>query len=103
MVYRAADDRYETTQYDRVGRSGLLLPACRSGSGTTSGSIAPSRPSAPSSAAPFDLGITHFDLANVYGPPTGSVETNYGVIHAQDFRPYRDELVIATKAGYHMG
>jgi L-glyceraldehyde 3-phosphate reductase len=103
MVYRAADDRYEGTEYERVGRSGLLLPRVSLGLWNNFGFDRPLETQRAILRRAFDLGVTHFDLANVYGPPTGSVETNYGVIHAQDFRPYREELVIATKAGYHMG
>jgi L-glyceraldehyde 3-phosphate reductase len=101
-VYVPAPDRYEQLPYRRCGRSGLKLPAISLGLWQNFGD---DRPLAESSAIlrrAFDLGITHFDLANNYGPPYGSAEINFGRIFAEDFRPYRDELVISTKAGYDM-
>jgi L-glyceraldehyde 3-phosphate reductase len=100
--YLAADDRYERMPYRRCGRSGLKLPAVSLGLWQNFGDDRPlERPRAILRRA-FDLGITHFDLANNYGPPYGSAERNFGRLMAEDFRPYRDELLISTKAGYDM-
>ena len=101
-MYIAAADRYKTMQYRRTGRSGLLLPALSLGlwhNFGTEGSLEGQRAII---RRAFDLGITHFDLANNYGPPYGSAEENFGRILSRDLRPYRDELVISTKAGYDM-
>jgi len=100
--YRAADDRYEGATYRRCGRSGLKLPAVSLGLWHNFGDDKPIETQRAILRRAFDRGVTHFDLANNYGPPYGSAETNFGAIYAQDFRPYRDELVISTKAGYDM-
>ena len=100
--YRAASDRYETHAYRRCGRSGLQLPAVSLGLWHNFGDDKPIETQRAILRRAFDRGVTHFDLANNYGPPYGSAETNFGAIFAQDFRPYRDELVISTKAGYDM-
>jgi L-glyceraldehyde 3-phosphate reductase len=100
--YRAADDRYESHAYRRCGRSGLRLPAVSLGLWHNFGDDSPLETQRAILRRAFDRGVTHFDLANNYGPPYGSAETNFGRIFADDFRPYRDELVISTKAGYDM-
>ena len=100
--YRAADDRYESHSYRRCGRSGLKLPAVSLGLWHNFGDDKPIESQRAILRRAFDRGVTHFDLANNYGPPYGAAETNFGAIFAQDFRPYRDELVISTKAGYDM-
>jgi L-glyceraldehyde 3-phosphate reductase len=102
MTYVAADDRYEPMPYRRCGRSGLLLPAVSLGLWHNFGHDRPVDTQRAVLRRAFDLGVTHFDLANNYGPPYGSAETNFGRILREDFRPYRDELVISTKAGYDM-
>jgi L-glyceraldehyde 3-phosphate reductase len=102
MTYTAADDRYETMLYRRCGRSGLDLPAVSLGLWQNFGDDRPLDTSRAILRRAFDLGITHFDLANNYGPPYGSAETNFGRVLAQDLRPYRDELIISTKAGWDM-
>jgi L-glyceraldehyde 3-phosphate reductase len=102
MPYDAAADRYESMQYRRCGRSGLKLPALSLGLWQNFGGERPLETRRAILRRAFDLGITHFDLANNYGPPYGSAEENFGRILAQDLRPYRDELVISTKAGYDM-
>jgi L-glyceraldehyde 3-phosphate reductase len=88
--------------YHRTGRSGLLLPAVSLGLWQNFGDGRPLEDQRAILRRAFDLGVTHFDLANNYGPPYGSAETNFGRIFAADFRPYRDELIISTKAGYDM-
>jgi L-glyceraldehyde 3-phosphate reductase len=100
--YLAADDRYAAMPYRRCGRSGLQLPAISLGLWQNFGDDRPLRDSRAILRRAFDLGITHFDLANNYGPPYGSAELNFGRIFAEDFAPYREELVISTKAGYDM-
>ncbi|HEY2180514.1 MAG TPA: L-glyceraldehyde 3-phosphate reductase [Solirubrobacteraceae bacterium] len=100
--YLAADDRYEAMPYRRCGRSGLQLPAISLGLWQNFGDDRPLRDSRAILRRAFDLGITHFDLANNYGPPYGSAELNFGRIFAEDLAPYREELVISTKAGYDM-
>jgi len=103
MTYVPADDRYERMTYRRSGRSGLLLPAISLGLWQNFGDD--DRPLETGRAIvrrAFDLGITHFDLANNYGPPYGSAETNFGRILEEDLAPFRDELIISTKAGYDM-
>jgi L-glyceraldehyde 3-phosphate reductase len=100
--YLAAADRNEAMQYRRCGRSGLKLPLISLGLWQNFGEDRPLRDSRAILRRAFDLGITHFDLANNYGPPYGSAETNFGRVLAEDLRPYRDELVISTKAGYDM-
>ena len=102
MVYLAAADRYESMPYRRVGRSGLHLPAVSLGLWQNFGDVDPLDRQRAVLRRAFDLGVTHFDLANNYGPPYGSAETNFGRLMAEDFRPHRDELVISTKAGYDM-
>jgi L-glyceraldehyde 3-phosphate reductase len=100
--YLAANDRYDAHAYRRCGRSGLTLPAVSLGLWHNFGDDKPIETQRAILRRAFDRGVTHFDLANNYGPPYGSAETNFGAIFAQDFRPYRDELVISTKAGYDM-
>ena len=102
MTYVAADDRYGRMLYRRTGRSGLELPAVSLGLWQNFGHDRPLDHSRAIVRRAFDLGITHFDLANNYGPPYGSAEENFGRLLEQDLRPYRDELVISTKAGYDM-
>src|SRR5467141_2913792 len=102
MRYVPADNRYERMRYNRCGRRGLLLPAVSLGLWQNFGHDRPLDTSRAIVRRAFDLGITHFDLANNYGPPYGSAEENFGRLMAQDLRPYRDELVISTKAGYDM-
>jgi L-glyceraldehyde 3-phosphate reductase len=102
MTYRAASDRYSSMTYRRCGRSGLQLPALSLGLWHNFGHDRPYDTSRAIARRAFDLGITHFDLANNYGPPFGSAEENFGRILRDDLRPYRDELVISTKAGYDM-
>jgi L-glyceraldehyde 3-phosphate reductase len=100
--YRAADDRYEAMPYRRTGRSGLDLPALSLGLWHNFGDTTAMETQRAVIRRAFDLGITHFDLANNYGPPYGSAEANFGRHLAQDLKPYRDELVISSKAGYDM-
>jgi L-glyceraldehyde 3-phosphate reductase len=101
--YVASPDRYDDqTSYRRCGRSGLQLPAISLGLWHNFGDDKPLETQTAILRRAFDLGVTHFDLANNYGPPYGSAETNFGGHFARDFRPYRDELVISTKAGYDM-
>jgi L-glyceraldehyde 3-phosphate reductase len=102
MPYLANDDRYDAMQYRRTGRSGLMLPAISLGLWQNFGDDRSPGVQRAILRRAFDLGVTHFDLANNYGPPYGSAEANFGQIFAQDFRPYRDELIISTKAGYDM-
>jgi L-glyceraldehyde 3-phosphate reductase len=102
MTFLAAPARYDSMSYRRTGRSGLLLPGVSLGLWHNFGDDAAITTQRAILRRAFDLGITHFDLANNYGPPYGSAEQNFGSIFAQDFRPYRDELVISTKAGYDM-
>jgi len=102
VTYQPAADRYETMQYRRCGRSGLKLPAMSLGLWHNFGHDRPYETQRATCRRAFDLGITHFDLANNYGPPYGSAEVNFGRMLADDLRPYRDELVVSTKAGYDM-
>jgi L-glyceraldehyde 3-phosphate reductase len=102
VSYSPAERRYHTMQYRRVGRSGLQLPAVSLGLWQNFGGDRPFEDQRAIVRRAFDLGITHFDLANNYGPPYGSAEENVGRILATDLRGYRDELVISTKAGYDM-
>jgi L-glyceraldehyde 3-phosphate reductase len=102
VTYVAAEDRYDRIPYRRSGRSGLLLPAISLGLGWNFGDDAPVDRSRAIVRRAFDLGITHFDLANNYGPPYGSAEENFGRLMREDLRPYRDELIVSTKAGYDM-
>jgi L-glyceraldehyde 3-phosphate reductase len=97
-----AADRYERMTYNRCGRSGLQLPAVSLGLWQNFGHDRPLDTIRSISRRAFDLGITHFDLANNYGPPYGSAEENFGRLLRDDFAPYRDELVVSTKAGYDM-
>ncbi|MFI8961109.1 L-glyceraldehyde 3-phosphate reductase [Streptomyces sp. NPDC053493] len=101
-LYRAAADRYDTMEYRRTGRSGLKLPAISLGLWHNFGDDRTLESQRSILRRAFDLGVTHFDLANNYGPPPGSAELNFGKIFAQDFAPYRDELIVSTKAGYLM-
>ncbi|MEV6039037.1 L-glyceraldehyde 3-phosphate reductase [Nonomuraea sp. NPDC052116] len=102
MTYQADDSRYERQPYNRSGRSGLKLPAVSLGLWHNFGDTRPIENSRAILRRAFDLGVTHFDLANNYGVPYGSAETNFGRILREDFTPYRDELIISTKAGYDM-
>ena len=102
MAYTAADDRYDSMTYRRTGRSGLDLPAISLGLWHNFGDDVPFERQRAILRRAFDLGVTHFDLANNYGPPYGSAETNFGRHLADDFAPYRDELVISSKAGWDM-
>lgn len=102
MTYPAANTRYDAMVYHRCGRSGLKLPAISLGLWHNFGGVDVFENGRAILRRAFDLGITHFDLANNYGPPPGSAEENFGRILHQDFTPYRDELIISTKAGYYM-
>ena len=102
MTYTPSENRYERMLYRRTGRSGLKLPAVSLGLWWNFGHDRPLETSRAIVRRAFDLGVTHFDLANNYGPPYGSAEENFGVLMEQDLRPFRDELVISTKAGYDM-
>ncbi|CAM5425810.1 L-glyceraldehyde 3-phosphate reductase [Streptomyces narbonensis] len=101
-LYRASADRYDTMEYRRTGRSGLKLPAVSLGLWHNFGDDKALGTQRAILRRAFDLGVTHFDLANNYGPPPGSAELNFGKLFAQDFAPYRDELIVSTKAGYEM-
>jgi L-glyceraldehyde 3-phosphate reductase len=102
VTYLADENRYASTSYRRVGRSGLLLPPVSLGLWQNFGDTTPLDTQRAILRRAFDLGVTHFDLANNYGPPYGAAEVNFGRIFADDFRPYRDELVISSKAGWDM-
>ena len=102
MSFEPAPDRYDRMLYNRCGRSGLLLPAISLGLWWNFGDDRPVDTSRAIIRRAFDLGVVHFDLANNYGPPYGSAEENFGRLFRQDLRPYRDELVLSTKAGYDM-
>src|SRR3981081_1402592 len=102
MTYVAADDRYDVMSYRRSGASGISLPELSLGLWQNFGGDRPLETGRDIVHRAFDLGITHFDLANNYGPPYGSAEENFGRILAADLRPHRDQLVISTKAGYDM-
>jgi L-glyceraldehyde 3-phosphate reductase len=102
MTYMAAPDRYGAMLYRRSGRSGLDLPVVSLGLWHNFGGVDPLERSRAIVRRAFDLGITHFDLANNYGPPYGSAEETFGTLLREDLGPYRDELVISTKAGYDM-
>ncbi len=102
MVYVANKERYASMKYNRVGRSGLKIPAVSLGLWHNFGGIDSFENGRALVRHAFDLGITHFDLANNYGPPPGSAEEMFGRLLASDLKPYRDELVISTKAGYYM-
>ncbi len=101
-MYKASDDRYENMKYNRCGRSGLLLPALSLGLWHNFGDTGNYENMVQMCFTAFDNGITHFDLANNYGPEYGSAERNFGKILKENFLPYRDELIISTKAGYDM-
>ena len=101
-MFDASANRYDTMSYRRCGRSGLQLPAIALGLWHNFGDATPLQTQRAMLHTAFDLGITHFDLANNYGPPYGSAEANFGEHLKRDFRPYRDELVISTKAGWDM-
>ncbi|MGR7194657.1 L-glyceraldehyde 3-phosphate reductase [Klebsiella aerogenes] len=102
MVYQASNTRYQAMEYRRCGHSGLKLPAISLGLWHNFGDETQVENSRQLLRHAFDLGITHFDLANNYGPPPGSAESNFGRILKEDFLPYRDELIISSKAGYTM-
>ena len=102
MTYIPSPTRYDTMAYRRCGKSGLLLPALSLGLWHNFGSITPFETQQAILRTAFDNGITHFDLANNYGPPYGEAERNFGVHMLRDWKPHRDELVISTKAGYDM-
>jgi L-glyceraldehyde 3-phosphate reductase len=102
VTYLPASDRYDSADYHRVGRSGLTLPKISLGLWNNFGNDRPLDTQRAIVRRAFDLGVTHFDLANNYGPPAGSAESNFGRILADDLRPYRDELIISSKAGYDM-
>jgi L-glyceraldehyde 3-phosphate reductase len=102
MPYLASDSRYTSMTYNRVGRSGLKLPAISLGWWYNFGGRDNLENGRAIARRAFDMGVTHFDLANNYGPPPGSAEDTFGVLYKQDFHPYRDELIISTKAGYDM-
>jgi L-glyceraldehyde 3-phosphate reductase len=101
-MYIASEDRYSNMTYRRSGRSGVQLPAVTLGLWHNFGGVDTLENARAMIRRAFDLGVTHFDLANNYGPPPGSAEENFGRIMAQDLRPYRDELIISSKAGYLM-
>ncbi|MFZ2501591.1 MAG: L-glyceraldehyde 3-phosphate reductase [Nocardioides sp.] len=102
MSYRAADDRYDTMEYRFTGRSGLKLPVLSLGLWQNFGTDRPEETQRAMLRRAFDRGVTHFDLANNYGPPYGRAEENFGRYLREDFAPYRDELIISTKAGWDM-
>src|SRR3978361_359671 len=102
MSYFAADDRYDLMAYRRSGRSGLKLPAVSLGLWQNFGHDRPLESGRAMVRAAFDRGVTHFDLANNYGPPYGSAETNFGRLFAEDLRPYPRQLCLCAKAGYDM-
>ena len=102
MPYLASDSRYDSMTYNRVGHSGLKLPPISLGWWYNFGGLDVLENGRAIARRAFDLGVTHFDLANNYGPPPGSAEETFGLLYRQDFQPYRDELIISTKAGYDM-
>ena len=102
MPYLASDSRYDSMTYNRVGHSGLKLPPISLGWWYNFGGRDVLENGRAIARRAFDLGVTHFDLANNYGPPPGSAEETFGLLYRQDFQPYRDELIISTKAGYDM-
>ena len=101
-MYQASDKRYDKMIYNRVGNSGLRLPALSLGLWHNFGDVDKVSTQRDVLHKAFDLGITHFDLANNYGPEPGSAEKNFGRIFKEDFKPYRDEMIISSKAGYLM-
>src|SRR5580765_8075922 len=102
MTYVAEENRYDQIPYRRSGRTGLQLPSISLGLWQNFGGVDIYETGRAVLRRAFDRGVTHFDLANNYGPPYGSAEENFGRFFADDFRPYRDELVISTKAGWDM-
>ena len=102
VEYQPAEHRYQTMEYRRCGKSGLLLPALSFGLWHNFGQESSFQTMRALCRTAFDVGITHFDLANNYGPPPGSAEVNFGRLLREDFAPYRDQLIISTKAGYTM-
>jgi L-glyceraldehyde 3-phosphate reductase len=102
MTYQAAPGRYETMQYRNAGKSGLKLPAISLGLWQNFGGTRDYPSAFAILGRAFDAGITHFDLANNYGPPPGAAEELFGTVMARDFKPYRDELIVSSKAGYNM-
>src|SRR2546423_4665146 len=102
MTFVSTENRYDRMPYRRCGASGVMLPAISLGLWQNFGHDRPLDSSREIVRRAFDLGITHFDLANNYGPPYGSAEENFGRLMAEDLAPYRDELVVSTKAGYDM-
>ncbi|MCB0846926.1 MAG: aldo/keto reductase, partial [Bacteroidetes bacterium] len=102
MTYQASPSRYDEMVYKRSGKSGLILPAISLGLWHNFGDVDCFDDFRKTLHYAFDQGILHFDLANNYGPPPGSAEDNFGRVMAKDFRPYRDEMIISTKAGYRM-
>ena len=102
MTYSPSSTRYESMRYNRCGRSGIKLPAISLGLWHNFGGVDVLENCRAMLRRAFDLGITHFDLANNYGPPYGSAEETFGQIFRKDFTPYRDELVISSKAGWDM-
>jgi L-glyceraldehyde 3-phosphate reductase len=102
MTYLARAERYDSIPYRRCGRRGLLLPELSLGLWQNFGDDRPLETSRSIIRRAFDLGITHFDLANNYGPPYGTAEVNFGRVYAEDLAPYRNEIVVSTKAGYDM-
>jgi L-glyceraldehyde 3-phosphate reductase len=101
-MYQPLESRYDTMRYNRCGRSGLKLPAVSLGLWHNFGGVDVFENGRAMCRRAFDLGITHFDLANNYGPPYGSAEETFGKILAKDLRPFRDELIISSKAGWDM-
>lgn len=101
-MYTPSSTRYDVMKYNRTGRSGLKLPAISLGLWYNFGGLDPLENGRAMMRRAFDMGVTHFDLANNYGPPPGSAEENFGKLMKQDFAPHRDEMVISTKAGYDM-
>jgi L-glyceraldehyde 3-phosphate reductase len=102
MPYLVAESRYDKMTYNHTGNSGLKLPQISLGWWYNFGGLDNLENGRAMARRAFDLGVTHFDLANNYGPPPGSAEENFGILFKQDFHPYRDELIISTKAGYEM-
>lgn len=102
MSYDASPTRYDAMQYARCGRSGMKLPRVSLGLWNNFGAVTPFANTREMLLGAFDLGVTHFDLANNYGPHPGAAEENFGRVMASDLRPYRDEMIISTKAGYTM-
>lgn len=102
MPYLASESRYNSMTYKRTGRSGLKLPLISLGFWYNFGGLDSFENGRAMARRAFDMGVTHFDLANNYGPPPGSAEENFGMLMKKDFAPYRDEMIISTKAGYDM-